>query len=418
MCKNKRLCSVILAGLLLLSGCGKKTPGAALSEEKSAESSQSVGEAQTSSQNLEDLKSGYVEKGEWLDGADGKRWWKATGTFYDAFDTVISITLYTANEETFQRLYAAARAEYEHLHQLYDRYHAYEGVNNVYMINQSAGKEPVAVEDALFDLLAFGKEWAPVAQGKVNIAMGAVLELWHDVREAAGAMENGAPAKSSQKNGDTAPAKKAVLPTQEALEEAARHCAIDRVELDAANKTVYLPDAQMSLDVGSIAKGYATERVAQQLEQQAGADGVHGIINAGGNVRTLGAPIDGRTQWTIGVQDPRIGNADPLVALRVGADLSVVTSGDYQRYFVVDGKRYNHIIDPDTLYPGELYASVTVVAKDSGVSDFLSTAAFLMDEAQTEELQKAVQEKIGEKVDFLWIYDDERVERTQGIEIQ
>lgn len=418
MHKSKRLWGILLAGLLLLTGCGRKMPGAASSEEKSVESSQSVEEAPAPSQNLEDLKSGFVEQGEWLEGADGERWWKATGTFYDAFDTVISITLYTKNEESFQQLYAAARAEYEHLHRLYDRYHAYEGVNNVYTINQAAGKEPVVVEDALFDLITFGKEWAPVAQGKVNIAMGAVLEKWHDVREAAGVMENGAPAKSSQKNSSAAPAERVDLPTREALEKAAAHCAIEQVELDAAKKTVYVSDPEMSLDLGSIAKGYATERVAQQMQQQAGADGVHGIINAGGNVRTLGAPIDGRTHWTIGVQDPRIGNADPLVALRVGADLSVVTSGDYQRYFVIDGKRYNHIIDPDTLYPGALYASVTVVAKDSGVSDFLSTAAFLMDEAQTEELQKAVQEKIGEKVDFLWIYDDERVERTQGIEIQ
>jgi hypothetical protein len=186
---------------------------------------------------------------------------------------------------------------------------------------------------------------------------------------------------------------------------------INKVIIDVENSTVYLEDPKMSLDVGSVAKGFATEIAAEEIE----AAGLKsGIISAGGNVRVIGKPLDGvRDRWGIGIQDPSkavISDEDNTLDIVFLNNESVVSSGDYERFYVVDGKKYHHIIDPETLMPGTYYKQVTIVTQHSGAADMLSTGVFLL---PFEESRKLVESLDG--VEALWVMPDGKIEATDGL---
>ena len=244
----------------------------------------------------------------------------------------------------------------------FDTYNSYadEGITSVYDVNRQAAVEPVKVDPILFGLLTFCKSNYELVNGQTNVAMGSVLSIWHEYREAG--LDDPENAK---------------LPPMADLQAAAQHMNIDDLILDEAAQTVYFADPEMKLDVGAVAKGYATEIVSQML---LAGDMPSFIISAGGNVRMGNPPADGRTKWGVGIQDPDgavLGLSDIVETLYV-TGCSVVTSGDYQRYYVVDGQRYHHLIDPDTLMPDTDFRSVSIITEDSGYADLLSTAAFLM----------------------------------------
>lgn len=388
----KKHALIAFLAVALLTSCAPKQK---TEEVQSAQISEQV--------NIKDLSKIPVKsEGEWVNAPDGTKYFKNKGTFYDAFDTVIQVTFYTKDEAEFDKAFKLAKDEFERLHRLYDKYHAYEGVTNVYTLNQEAGKGAVKVDPDLFSLLKFSKDEYAKGLGKTNIALGAVLSLWHDAREEAGVYENGVPVDGSKQG-------EAKLPDRAALEEAAKHVSIDDLILNEKDETVELKDPKMSLDVGAVAKGYATELVARKLEA-AGVE--HGLISAGGNVRTIGLPVDGRTSWSVGIQNPDTQSSELADVFEVGADMSVVTSGDYQRYYIVDGKKYNHIIDPLTLMPGDRYSSVTVITKNSGLADFLSTAFFLASPDEAKELEKNF---APDGIEVFWIKTDGTRLETPGV---
>ena len=146
--------------------------------------------------------------------------------------------------------------------------------------------------------------------------------------------------------------------------------------------------------MGAVAKGYAADRAVEVLKES-GIDSA--LINLGGNVCTIGRQSGGKP-WNIGVTNPH--NTAESSAVITAHDISLVTSGSYQRYFEVEGKKYNHIIDGDTLMPAERYASVTVAAESSAVADMLSTALFILPEDEGDKLA----DKYGASV--CRIYDD------------
>lgn len=315
---------------------------------------------------------------------------KYSKVYFDLFDSVITIIGYTTDSATFDRVAEQARARFEHLHQLFDQYHEYEGVNNVYIINRDACVEPVAVEDELFSLLQFVKREQPRLMGSVNIAMGGVLAIWHEYRLIG-----------------TEDPQSAVLPPIENLKEAAKHQSLDAIVLDEQNRTVFITDPAVQLDLGAVAKGYAAELVAKELEK---GDMPSFIINAGGNVITGSKPLDGRSSWSVGIQDPRDPYGAALLDTVAGNHLSVVTSGDYQRFYYVDGVKYAHIISPDTLMPADLHQSVTVVAADSGLCDMLSTALFVLSYEDGLALLKQYPD-----VGALWLTTKGEILHTQNI---
>ena len=319
---------------------------------------------------------------------------KYNESFFDTFDTLINIVAYTKTEEEFNSYMEKIHKRYRELHKLYDIYNDYEGISNIKTINDNAGIKPVKVEKEIIDLILFSKDWYRRTGGRTNIAMGAVLKIWSSYR--------------NEGKDDPANAK---LPPMEKLREASKYTDIEKVIVDVENNTVYLEDKKMSLDVGSIAKGYATELIAEEMILEGLTSG---IINAGGNVRVLGKPLDGvRERWGIGLQDPNkfiVSDEDANLDVIFVNNASVVSSGDYQRYYIVNDKVYNHLIDPDTLMPGEYYRAVTVVTEDSGLADFLSTTVFLLPYKESRELVESIN-----KVEALWVMPDGKIEATEGM---
>lgn len=298
-------------------------------------------------------------------------------TFFDVFDTVSMVIVYDTSEKNAQAVLAHAHELLLEYHKLYDIYHAYDGMNNLYTVNQSAGGAPVAVDARIIDLLKFAKEMDALTNGRTNAAMGSVTELWRVCREAG--LEDPA---------------HAALPAEQELERAAGHMNIDNVTIDESAGTVQLADAEMLLDVGAIAKGYAVQQVKEQLK----SEGVTSLLlSAGGNVAAIGTRPDG-TNWKVGIQDPY--SSGYLCAVNVDG-MSLVTSGTYERYYTVDGKNYHHIIDPNTLYPSAYYDSVSVLSADSALADALTTGLFCM---PLEEGQALVASLDG--VEALWILPD------------
>ena len=316
--------------------------------------------------------------------------------FYDTFDTVVIVLAFARSQEEFDTLTDIVHSRMLTLHQLFDIYHDYEGINNLKTINANAGIQPVKVDAAVIDLLTQAKQWDEKTGGIVNVAMGAVLSIWHDFREAG--MLDEATAK---------------LPPQEALEEAAQHTDINQIVIDEAASTVYLSDKGMRLDVGAMAKGYAVEVVADELIAQ-GYDSV--LISGGGNVRAIGAPRDGeRDKWSVGIIDPEVSTdlivqQQKLLDVAYVTDMSVVSSGGYERFYRVDGAAYHHLIDPKTLYPANYYQAVSVLTEDSTQADALSTALFLMPPEEALAFAESM-----EGVEALWVMPDDTLMYTDGV---
>lgn len=285
---------------------------------------------------------------------------KYTDYSFDYFDTVTTIIGFEKDKATFDRICAEIKRELSVYHRLYNIYNKYNGINNLASVNQTTGGEhtTVSVDAKIINLLSFANDMYNTTNGKLNVAFGSVLNVWHQHREEG---INNPPS--------------ATLPSFDVLKNAAEHTDINNMVLDAEKSTVYLRDPQMRLDVGAVAKGYAVEQVALWMKSK-GYTGY--ILNVGGNVRCVGRRADGE-KWKVGIENPDTDDDDkPYIEYLLLEDMSLVTSGSYQRFYVVDGKNYHHIIDPSTLMPGENFLSVSVLTKSSALADALSTALFTM----------------------------------------
>lgn len=313
-----------------------------------------------------------------------------TATFLDVFDTKTDIIGYGTSQAAFTEQMERLKEKLVCYNKLYDIYHDYEGINNIRTINDNAGVAPVVVDPEIIRLLQFSKEMYASTNGQVNIAMGSVLSIWHDYREAGN--ENPAEAR---------------LPSMEELRAAAEHTDITKIIIDEEASTVYLSDPEMSLDVGSIGKGYAVQRVAEYAKE-IGVE--HLLLSVGGNVCAVGERLDG-TKWRLGIQNPDLDSEEAYVRKVDAADACVVTSGNYQRYYIVDGERYCHIIDPDTLMPADYFQSVSVITKDSGVADALSTSVYNMPYEEGLAFVNGL-----EGVEAMWIMGDGSIRYSENFE--
>lgn len=277
--------------------------------------------------------------------------------FFDLFDTASSITAVDTSNASFENHFNLVYEELKTYSQLYDIYHSYGDLVNLKYINENAADGPVKADQKIIDLLLWGKEAYEISGGRVNIAMGSVLSVWHDARE------------YGIENPDSA-----YLPDMALLEERAQHTDIEDLIINEEDSTVYFADDQMRLDVGAIAKGYVCERICAFITRNSVWDSA--LIDLGGNVKSLGyRDANEKTPFAIGIENPDGGYIDIVNASN---GTTVVTSGDYQRYYTVNGKQYCHIISAETLMPAEGIRSVTVISDDSALADVLSTALFQM----------------------------------------
>lgn len=215
-------------------------------------------------------------------------------------------------------------------------------------VNRAAGAAPVAVPEELFGLVARAVEIGRETDGAFDITWAALWGLWDFRAEAP------------------------VVPAAEAIAERIARVDYRRVVLDSAARTVFLPAAGMKLGLGGIAKGYALERAAALLAERGFEDF---LLVSGGQVYARGTR--GGRPWQVGVRDPR-GARDEVFATLPLAGQSLSTSADNESFFVVDGVRYHHILDPKTGWPATGLRSATVLHADPTLADALSTAVMVL----------------------------------------
>lgn len=319
---------------------------------------------------------------------------KSTELSFVFFNTVSTITSYgNITEEEFQTYAKKSTELLEKYHQLFDIYYEYSGVNNIKTVNENAGKSAVKVDKELIDFLVYCKELYTLTNSKTNIMLGSVLKIWHDCRE-----------EASKNYGFLTTDK---LPSEEILKSANGHTSIDLLVINEEESTVYISDSDASIDVGAIGKGYATQKLYDMLVSL-GADNM--ALNIGGNLRTIGTKPNG-DKWVTGITNPDNSSDETLIARVKMADTSLVTSGDYERFFFAGDVKYHHIIDPDTLYPAAYFPSVSIFAKDSGLADALSTALFCMSYEEGKSLADSI-----DGVEVIWITFDGTILHTDGVE--
>ncbi len=339
--------------------------------------------------------------------------------YFDVFDTITSLKIYAPNEKKGKEYLEYAHNRFIELHKSFDKYNSYEGVNNVKTINDNRGVAPVKVDKDLFNLIKISVDYYNNISKGNNIAMGNLIDLWNSYRDEyetqyqiiAGDV---LPTREQEDIAKEVVIKKfgQALPSDEEIGNILKDVNMDAIELNEKEQTVFIKDPNMTIDVGAIAKGYATEIVARELMDK----GVKaGILSPGANVRVIGEPPEEEKEtFLVGIQNPMAINdpsLDNIVAVLGVNNTSVVTSGDYQRYFTVDGKNYCHIVNPSTGKQEYFYRSVTVVAEDSGYCDFLSTALFV---TPYEKAIKLVEDLDG--VEAFFIMEDGSFRASSGME--
>ena len=254
------------------------------------------------------------------------------------------------------RVYAPSEAEgeaiidnaFQRVREIENRMSPHVETSQVYQINQQAGSSSVEVTDDTLKVIQTGIDYYDKTTGLFHIGIGSLIELWGI--------------------GSDQP----YIPTQDEVDEKLEALDIHAIQIEGND--VQLLNSGMALDLGGIAKGYAVDESARILREE----GIEsGFINFGGDVYALGSKPD-ETPWNVGIREPVIESGTVLGRVP-STDLSVVTSGDYERYFIEDGTLYHHILDPRTGYPSQSdLSSVTVVSETSIDGDVYSTAVFIM----------------------------------------
>jgi len=301
-------------------------------------------------------------------------------------DTLISIRVYGSDPIVLRSAVAAAYDELHRIAELADGFPepgtaAYRS-SDVSQINAQAGRQPVKVAPDTMAMLQLAKKYSELSEGGFDVTIGPLMELW------------GFGGKNPH------------IPAPEKIQAALALVGSKDLILNEHQQTAFLRRVGMKLDLGAIAKGYATEKALQVIK----AHGVRkALIDAGGNIRVLGTNTKD-SPWRIGIKDPR--RSEGIVAVLSLEDASAVTSGDYYRFFEVSGKRYHHIIDPRSGYPAAENIAVTAVTADAGLSDVLSTVFFVLSPEKSLEMAQ----KLGAGV--LMITADRRILHTTALKVR
>lgn len=291
-----------------------------------------------------------------------------------AMDTVINMTVY---HEQGDEILLEAEQEIQRLENLFS---VTKEDSDISRLNANAGKEETQLSEETFSLLQTSKEISAQTGGCFDITISPVVKLW-------GFMEE-----------------EHYVPSQTEIDQAMALVNEDLLQLDASAFSAFLEEEGMAVDLGAIAKGYASAVVAELLREKGVASA---MISLGGNLACIGTKPDG-SLWEAALANPL--DETDYVGLFQVQDCFLITSGGYQRYFEQDGKRYHHIIDPDTGYPAESgLLSVTILSQDGTKADALSTALFVMG------LDKAIDFwRSSSDFEAVFITEDGRVIATEG----
>ena len=293
-------------------------------------------------------------------------------------DTFVSITLYGESDESL------LDKPFERIAVLNSSLTAFEAGSDLGLIKENAGIKPVAVSEDTYKIIEKSLAYSQNSGGYFDVTIGPLVDLW----------------------GIHSPETKEA-PALEAINAAKIKTDYTKIVLNPTDQSVYLTEAGMAVNLGAIAKGYIADEVMAVLKEE-GVE--HAIVNLGGNVLVMGGKAD-NGDFGVGVEDPRNPGNGYLGVLSL-KDGSVVTSGDYQRYFTDSaGKRYHHILNPFSGYPADSgLIQVTVVTADSVDADSLSTTLFLL--GLDEGLKKV--EALPD-VEAIFITDENKIVVTDGL---
>lgn len=259
----------------------------------------------------------------------------------------LAIAAWTANEAQAVAAFDAAFAEVDRLDRIMS---VWRPGSELLQINAAAGKQPVPVSADIRDVMKTAIQIGDWTGGKFDVTFGALSGLW----------------KFDAQNQDNS------IPTRADIERRLPFIDYRTVQVDDAAGTVFLAREGVSAHLGGIGKGYAVDRVAAMLRQAGLRDF---LVQFGGDMFVSGRR--GTRPWRVGIRDPR-GPMDQAFAAVELSDETFSTSGDYERFFLAGGRRYHHIIDPDTGEPARGARSVTIIARTSALADALSTGVFVM----------------------------------------
>ncbi|WP_321990909.1 FAD:protein FMN transferase [Marispirochaeta aestuarii] len=301
---------------------------------------------------------------------------QSTRTEIDLLGTTCTVTVYARKPSpVLEKSFARIRE--------IDRLMSYTGdESEVTAINRKAGDGGVSVSSSTLEVVERGLYFSKLGGGRFDITIGPLVELWGIGKENPGR-----------------------VPSAEEIRDAVSRINYRRVRIEG--ERVALENPGMAIDLGGIAKGYAADKIVRILKDS----GVkHALINLGGNVYAHGKKPDG-SLWRIGVQNPESNRGSYLGVLTV-ADRAVVTSGPYERFFTLDGKRYHHILDPETGFPVENgLSSVTIVAENSMDADALSTLVFVLGVEKGLELVESL-----EGIEALLVTEEKKLFSSSGME--
>ena len=257
--------------------------------------------------------------------------------------TVIEIILLGDDEEATQKAALHAFQEIKRIEQLMS---PWIETSDVSLLSRSAGKEWIKVSQETFDVLQRSQKISELSEGSFDITIAPLTALWRKARE------RGAP------------------PSFEEVKNILDLVNYKNLSIQS-DRRIFLKNKGMAIDPGGIAKGYAVDRAFETLKSL-GYKNI--IVNAGGDLRTGG--FKNNQPWSIGIQNPR--SIEKVMATISISDSAIATSGDYEKFFFHQGKRYHHILNPKTGFPAEGCQSVTILSKEGMMADGLATAVFVL----------------------------------------
>ncbi|MFO0952632.1 MAG: FAD:protein FMN transferase [Isosphaeraceae bacterium] len=264
--------------------------------------------------------------------------------------SLFKIVLYSQEEASARR---ASRAAFDRISALDKAFSDYDPESELMRLCDRAGGPPVAVSDDLYTILQQSKAMFESSSGAFDVTAGPEVRLWRRAR------------------------RDRKMPDEDHLTRARSLVSSRRMVLEPKGKTVRLEQKGMKLDLGGIAKGYASQAAVDVLRRQ----GLTQCLIAGAGDIVAGDPPPGRDGWTVGIAPLDAPNAPPRRFLSL-KNAAVSTSGDAERFVVIDGRRYSHIVDPRTGLGVVDRCSVTVVARDGATADALATAVFVQGPAK------------------------------------
>jgi thiamine biosynthesis lipoprotein len=247
------------------------------------------------------------------------------------------------------------RAALEEIHKVDNLMSDYKSDSEISRVNSQAHEKAVQVSESTYEVLQRSVEFSEMTGGAFDVTVGPLVALFREAKESK------------------------VAPSEEQITQAKSKVGFEKLKLDSENKTVQFSVNGMLLDLGGIAKGYAIDK-AIEAARRCGAIGA--MVDIGGDVRCFGSPPKGRDHWLIGLQDPNsaiegIEGGGLRLVLKITNE-AVATSGDYQQFVIIEGKRYSHIIDRRTGTSAESLSSVTIITDNATDADALATAVSVM----------------------------------------